>query len=321
MVEFLDFTCYTTHGASTVDYVLVSEGILDHILYLKVNDFIPCLSDCHCLIQWSISAKYSNEHVHIENCNTIEMSPGYKWSDESSFLFQEASSSPELKQRLDNFIQMGCRSNENEINNAATELANIIISAANKSLKRRNFTKNKKKNKNKKYFDTDLQILRINLTNYGKYFSKYPCDPRIRGHYYKLSREYNKVRKSKYRLYKKSLLHQIEMLHDKDPKQYWKLIEELKDTEKIDTTSSISTSTWQSHFQNLNNPKDIYKNRIKWLEDRLSQLEKIKCFTDIDGKITEAEINSAIKEMKSNKSTGLDGDRSIVRRSITPKVH
>ena len=42
---------------------------------------------------------------------------------------------------------MGCRSNENEINNAATELANIIISAANKSLKRRNFTKNKKKNK------------------------------------------------------------------------------------------------------------------------------------------------------------------------------
>jgi hypothetical protein len=46
----------------------------------------------------------------------------------------------------------------------------------------------------------------------------------------------------------KSLLHQIEMLHDKDPKQYWKLIEELKDTEKIDTASSISTSTWQSHF-------------------------------------------------------------------------
>jgi hypothetical protein len=53
------------------------------------------------------------------------------------------------------------------------------------------------------------------------------------------------------------------MLHDKDPKQYWKLIEELKDTQKIDTTSSISTSSWQSHFQNLNNPKDIFKNRIK----------------------------------------------------------
>jgi hypothetical protein len=37
-------------------------------------------------------------------------------------------------------MAMGCRSNENEINNAATELANIIISAANKYLKRRNFT-------------------------------------------------------------------------------------------------------------------------------------------------------------------------------------
>jgi cell fate (sporulation/competence/biofilm development) regulator YmcA (YheA/YmcA/DUF963 family) len=71
----------------------------------------------------------------------------------------------------------------------------------------------------------------------------------------------------------------------------------------VSNLSSISTSTWQSHFQNLNNPKDIYKNRIKWLEDKLSQLEKIIFFTDIDGKITEAEINSAIKEMKSNKST------------------
>jgi hypothetical protein len=29
---FGNFTCYTTHGASTLDYVLVSEGILDHIL-------------------------------------------------------------------------------------------------------------------------------------------------------------------------------------------------------------------------------------------------------------------------------------------------
>ena len=72
---FGNFTCYTTHGASTVVYVLVSEGILHHILYLKVNDCVPCLSDCHCLIQWSISTNYSNEHVHIENCNTIETSP------------------------------------------------------------------------------------------------------------------------------------------------------------------------------------------------------------------------------------------------------
>jgi len=115
------------------------------------------------------------------------------------------------------------------------------------------------------------------------------------------------------------------MLHDKDPKQCWKLIEELKDTEKIDTTSSISTSTWQSHFQNLNNLKDIFKNRIKWLEDKLSQLEKIKCFTDIDGKITEAEINSAIKEMKSNKSTGLDNISNEMLKSgqsfLIPCLH
>ena len=128
MVEFLAthlVTLHVTQSMGQVQWIMfvVSEGILDQILYLKVNDFVPCLSDCHCLIQWSISAKYSNENVHIENCNTIETSPGYTWSDESSFLFQEALSSPELKQRLDNFMQMGCRSIENEINNAANRIS------------------------------------------------------------------------------------------------------------------------------------------------------------------------------------------------------
>jgi hypothetical protein len=81
----------------------------------------------------------------------------------------------------------------------------------------------------------------------------------------------------------------------------------------------------KKYFQNLINPKDIYKNRIKWLEDKLSQLEKIKCFRDIDGKITEAEINSAIKEMKSNKSRGLDNISNEMLKSgqsfLTPCLH
>ena len=84
--------------------------------------------------------------------------------------------------------------------------------------------------------------MRSNLLNYGKIYSKYPNDPAVRGHYYKLYREYNKTRKLKYRNYKQSLLQQIELLHDDNPKQYWQLINELQGKERNETSSTITTS-------------------------------------------------------------------------------
>ena len=142
--------------------------------------------------------------------------------------------------------------------------------------------------------------------SYGCIYSKYPNDPKVRGHYYKLLRQYSKARKLKYRLYKQSLLHQIETLHEENPKQYWRLIDELKGSEKKDCDMPISPLTWQSHFQKLNTPKSEFKQRIKLLDEKLKVLEKKASFTELDMKISETEIASAISEIKSNKSPGLD---------------
>jgi len=96
---FGSYTCYTPNGASTVDYVLVSKDILNQILHFRVCNFIPTLSDCHCLLEWSLSAKYS---VNINNIDvhTYELSPGYIWSDDSPSFFQDALSTMEIQQRL-----------------------------------------------------------------------------------------------------------------------------------------------------------------------------------------------------------------------------
>ena len=55
---FGNYTCYTPNGASVVDYVLVSENILEQILFVHVSSFVPTLSDCHCKLEWEISANY-----------------------------------------------------------------------------------------------------------------------------------------------------------------------------------------------------------------------------------------------------------------------
>lgn len=73
-----------------------------------------------------------------------------------------------------------------------------------------------------------------------------------------------------------------------------------------ETSSTIIPSAWLSHFQNLNELKTEFKQRLQQLEHRLSNLEKSKFFTDLDTKISESEISTTISSLKINKSPGLD---------------
>jgi hypothetical protein len=62
----------------------------------------------------------------------------------------------------------------------------------------------------------------------------------------------SKTRKQTYREYKKSLLNQLETLHSDNPKLYWNLINELKESKSCDEKSSaVDSSAWVSHFRNL----------------------------------------------------------------------
>ena len=112
---------------------------------------------------------------------------------------------------------------------------------------------------NQKWFDLNPKKMRTNLINYDKMFSKYPKDLYIRNHFYKPQREYNKTRKQTYREYKKSLLSQLETLHSDNPKLYWNLINELKESKSCDKMSSaVDSSAWVSHFRNLSEKDDKF---------------------------------------------------------------
>ena len=94
------------------------------------------------------------------------------------------------------------------------------------------------------------------------------------------------------------MIEKLDNFRDSDPKAYWKLLKELKDS-KIDTSSSISMEEWKCHFMDLN------KRDSKTISDELIT-NKTKCFNELDFKVTEKEISLAIKSLKNNKSVGLD---------------
>ena len=89
---FGHYTCYTPNGASVVDYTMVSECILDKVLYFHVSDFLATISDCHCKLSWCILANFncSNnvEHLKPIPCKFIR-------DENSDFKFQSALQSPD----------------------------------------------------------------------------------------------------------------------------------------------------------------------------------------------------------------------------------
>lgn len=90
--------------------------------------------------------------------------------------------------------------------------------------------------------------MRYRLIAQGKIYSTFPKDPVVKSHYYKLLREYNKVRKFKRKNFQNSILNQLDALQNKQPKEYWKLINDLKNHNKDNSAANIDPDTWVNHF-------------------------------------------------------------------------
>ena len=173
-------TCFTPNGCSVVDYTIVSESILDQILFFHVSDFLATLSDCHCKLSWGMLANFTCSN------NSYMLNPlplKYIWNETSITNFQSAFERDEIKSKITSFINLSITDTQD----AATQLNSIITDAANISLKKYSRKVNgqntkglkKKHKKNKKWFDADLKALRNRVISNGKLYSMFPKDPII----------------------------------------------------------------------------------------------------------------------------------------------
>ena len=136
--------------SSVIDYFVISEAILGKLLFMKVHDFMKSSSD-HCLISCVLSVNFTETHCH-ENKNNISKPLKYIWNDNSIQSFQDALSLPSVTQKVTNYLDVdySCKYNcslvdsDNDygntsckINQAVSDFSDIILSAANTSLKAR----------------------------------------------------------------------------------------------------------------------------------------------------------------------------------------
>lgn len=167
---FGHYTCFNPLGQSTVDYLLASEKITNQLLYFKVSEFIPTLSDCHCKISWEILAKFQHSLSTRSEEKLHKVPINYTWTEGSDTRFQEALNSPNIQSKINNFLFRADKCTHEKISELISDFENIILSSADLSLKKPKF-KNKNKDKNKKWLDADLGkikceqelLLKVNL--------------------------------------------------------------------------------------------------------------------------------------------------------------
>lgn len=308
------YTCMKAVGSSVVDYVIVSEDLIEDTLFFHVADFLSTLSDCHCKLTFGLLASYSPKTK--EQDITILFPGKYIWSETSTQKLQDTLCQPNIRNSIKTFLDTKVNLSEDYIEQAANEFFNIIDNAASKCLIfRKTKLKGVRKHKNKKWFDKDLVQKRKSLISKGKLLSKFPWDPIIKGSYYKCYREYNKLRKYKQRKFKQNILDSLDNLRDNNPKSYWNLIKELKEDISDGPENSIQSNVWFSYFHSLNFNSDKFKDRLEEINKKVKKLEKNQTFCELDFKITIKEILDAVNKLKNNKAAGLDGIPNEILKS------
>ena len=202
------YTSYNYNGNSVVDYMIASESLISQVLYFNVSLNKPRLSD-HSQISCKILANFS---MRGESVPLLPFPVKYKWSEASSERFKDALCSCSIKQKILDLENLDANSSTDTL---IGKLENIIIATADISLRKKCKKKSKKRHNPKKWYDYELYNMRRKLDQKGFLYAKYPCDPFVRGSYYKFRKLYVKLCKRKRKEYKGQIVEKLEQLHQK----------------------------------------------------------------------------------------------------------
>jgi hypothetical protein len=205
-----------------------------------------------------------------------------------------------------NFIMKPFTNDRQGVNEAVSEVTNILHEAGKHSLRYARVTAPRKR-KRKLWYDSNCKDLKTNFLNARRSYLSNPFDPTARTKYFKNKKVYKKTLKYKERKYEKDLLLKLEKLQNDDPKAHWQLVNNLIGKNDC-VENDIGLNQWREHFDTLNNPPTDDLPFHKNIEDIVKNINSHKNDeTHLgDDTISATELRNAISRLKSNKSAGPD---------------
>jgi hypothetical protein len=294
------YTCHKYSGSSVVDYLVTSEQNLKRILFLRVLNFLGQLSD-HCCLSWAMKCNILNySNLKMKATKKSYMPDMFIWNKMSIASFQLALSSCETQREVDNFM----KSDISDVDKPVDSVTNMLLKAANNSLKVHLKSKSNKNVKRKPWFDRELKDLKQDVLYCSRHMQKHPNLPAVRKMFFTSLKLYKKAKKSKKQKFKEKTLKRLDELRIQEPQAYWRLLNTLR-AQKSDCTKNISLEEWEMYFKKLNTARSSNRNEEE-IKNQLSELEKTNIFNQLDYTIKMVEVQQSIKNLKKNKSVGLD---------------
>ena len=139
------YTCHKYNGSSVVDYMIISEELLNSVNYFNVQNLIGTISD-HC--KFSLLLKARPHRTYTETNMVIPAPPRYKWGTDSPAKFQESLITNEIQHILAHTMSANYGTNDVGIETFVENVKKLFLTAADISLRKINV--NQQKNRNTK---------------------------------------------------------------------------------------------------------------------------------------------------------------------------
>ena len=322
------FTCHKWNGQSLVDYCLASPEIYTQILFLKVGQIKPLISD-HCPISIAIKSQLF-QRIRVKECESYTFIPKptkVRWDKDIALKFENIIQSPDSKIFIQNFAKNGIFPDQTSIDQSTEFLTEFLTSGAEKASTSalpigykggpkkscdRNWKFRKKSNRKfikPKWYDATCESLKIEINRTASLLKMYPNNPFLRGRIQIESKKYKKLLKSKQKEYINKLFSELDEMYNVNPRGYMNIVKSLKngsfDRKTSDDASFIGPQVWVDHFSSLLGPQITPTPKDKLMADYIEK--NCNNFeSELGDKFTRSELMGAISSLSNNKAISLD---------------
>ncbi len=304
------YTCITHRGSSVVDYVLSMLEFFDSIKEFRVEDHTP-FSD-HNMITWQLEVNYdNNDMVEDFGLDAYECHKArtLSWESTKAHMYTDALKTDIVTEKLDSIMNtLNMCDEHGSVDNVVTEFTDVLLQVADPV-----FGKNRCTSQCKHAFSSNrlpmwmcdeckivrdvfyehLNVYRLNRTEENRLLMV-----RSRNNYAKHTR--------KCRLqYDRSQTAKLLEARTNNAREYWRLLRGKTKKDK----SNVSNDEFYRFFKNVNSPTDEFYTPDEDVVNYVNQFElgEIQVMVDeLDVELNIDEIRKAIKQLKHNKSPGMD---------------
>ena len=315
---FGEYTCVNYNGKSVVDYVGVSENLINNIVSFKVGD-LTSYSDhkpCYCTLNINHEITSSEDLI-----NDLEDAPNkYKWNEESTDTIEksylEAQESPSILYKLGEIQKTRCSSAE-DVANLNSKVVDTLKEVADSVCPRKSIpssSSNKKSHVSRKkrgtrmkpkkpWFDSVCINTKRELNRLAKKYGQEPTSLYLRNLYYTTKSEYKKLVKAK----KAGFISQLSRDIESGTNINWHRFKRLKTQQgKGSSLDAFDMLNFCQFFKKLYSKPTLSQERLADLEVNKDEPSQSILEDSINQDITIDELEATIDQLKRGKAVSED---------------